>query len=126
MKTKVHAYSASNRVGRFKILHEVLNNGNERPLLQALFGLCVVLHTELHESGRGKLFIAASDLFEPLSEGQEIPEYRIEAAWPDKPFAQPWHEQGSLQSGQFRFKAIRKNIVRVPPIQVRLRPGAVN
>ena len=69
-------YPGSNRIGKFNLQHELLRDGAERPMLQALFGLCVVLGTEAHESGRGLTYIAASDLFQPLAEGEEIPEYR--------------------------------------------------
>lgn len=126
-----HPYASSNRVGMFRILHELLQDGRERPLLQALFGLCVVLHTEPCESGRGVYYIAASDLFEELREGEEIPEYRIEMAWPDQALKNPAHELTCTRSadGRFRFKAIRKIIVRVPPASLVVRapaPGSVH
>jgi len=110
------SYPDSNRVGKFKILHEVLTSGDERAMLHALFGLCVILDTVDHESGRGKEYIAASELFQPLAEGEEIPDYRIEFATQGRAFTNPEHEVGALVAqGGFRFKAIRQIIVRVPP-----------
>lgn len=129
MDTKI-AYPDSNRIGKFRIMYEVLLDGHERPLLQALFGLCLILKTEdPEESGRGVMYYAASDLFQPLLEGQEIPEYRLECAWPDQAFENPEREEQCLRSGGFRFVAIRKNIVRVPPAQLFIRataPGQVH
>lgn len=117
-------YPDSNRIGKFNILHEVLRDGRERPMLQALFGLCVILDVEEHESGRGKTYIASSELFQPLAEGAEIPEYRVERAWPDQAFKNPEHEGDCLKSAGFRFKAIRKLIVRAPAAQMAMRPVA--
>jgi hypothetical protein len=112
------AYSASNRIGKFRVLHEILNDGREQPLLKALFGLGVVLHVEPCESGRGMVYVVASDLFQPISEGEEIPEYRIESAWPDQAFTNPDHEKDCLRRDGFRFRAVRKIIVRVPPASI--------
>ena len=106
-------YPGSNRIGKFNLQHELLRDGAERPMLQALFGLCVVLGTEAHESGRGLTYIAASDIFQPLAEGEEIPEYRIEFA-AGVPFPNPEHEARRLNSGAFGFVAVRQIIVRVP------------
>lgn len=114
----------SNRIGKFRILYEILRDGRERPLLQALFGLCVILQTEPCESGRGTFYIAASDLFQPLAEGEEIPEYRLEVAWPDQAFPDPEREKDALQSNGFRFAAIRKVIVRVPLASFSVQPQA--
>jgi hypothetical protein len=62
---------------------------------------------------------AASALFQPLREKEEIPEYRIESAWPDQQFKDPEHEKDCLRGvNNFRFKAIRKIILRVPPAQL--------
>lgn len=116
------AYSLSNRIGSFNISHEWLNSGADRPLLHALFGLCVVLHVEPNASGRGLTYIAASELFQELAEGEEIPEYRIEFAC-DMPFENPEREAQRLNSGAFGFVAIRQNIVRVPPAQLVFRPA---
>jgi hypothetical protein len=129
MAVKEIAYPDSNRIGRFNIMNEVLFDGRERPILQALFGLCVILGSEDHESGRGKTYFAASELFQPLAEGEEIPEYRIECAWPDQVFKNPEHEETCLRRDGFRFKAIRKIIVRVPPAQLGLQgrvPGRLH
>ena len=109
------AYPDSPRVGKFQIAYEFLRNGAERPMLQALFGLCVILEVEPHESGRGKLFYAASDLFQALHDGEEIPEYRIEYAWPDRAFTNPADERDCIKTeGGFRFKAIRQFVIRAP------------
>jgi hypothetical protein len=56
VENKQICYPDSNRVGKFNITHEQLRNGAERPMLQALFGLCVVFDVEEHESGRGKTY----------------------------------------------------------------------
>ncbi len=121
------AYSDSNRVGKFNILHEVLHDGRERPLLLALFGLCVVLEVYENESGRGKTYIAASYLFQPLAEGEEIPDYRIECYWPDQDCPSAEIEKECIRAnGNFRFRAVRQNIVRVPPLNLSLRPQVVH
>jgi len=106
-------YPDSNRIGKFNLQHELLRDGSVRPMLQALFGLCVVLDVEDHESGRGKTYICASDLFQPLAEAEEVPEYRIEFAC-NQPFTNPEHEERRLNSGAFGFVAVRQIIVRVP------------
>jgi hypothetical protein len=73
----------------------------------------VVLSCDEHESGRGKSYIGSSDLFQPLTEGEEIPQYRIEFAY-DRAFDNPEHEAGRVNNGAFGFVAIRQNIIRVP------------
>lgn len=105
----------ANRIGKFNIMYEVLHDGAERPMLQALFGLCLVLDTVEHDSGRGRTYFASSALFQPLNPGDEIPEYRIESAWLDLAFKNPEHEQDCIKNAGFRFKAIRNTIIRVPP-----------
>jgi len=113
-------YPDSNRIGKFNIPYALLRDGTERPLLNALFGLCVILEMEDHESGHGKVYTAASEqLFQPLREGEEIPDYRIECAWPDTQFTNKDHEAECVRTPQgFRFKAIRQIIVRVPPARL--------
>lgn len=105
--------TGSNRVGKFLLSYELLGDAKERPVVQALMGLCVVLSCEEHESGRGKTYIGSSDLFQPLAEGEEIPQYRIEFAY-DQPFQNPEHEANRVNNGAFGFAAIRQNIIRVP------------
>jgi hypothetical protein len=117
-KPKTVAYANSNRIGKFQILYSSLEDGGDRPMLLALFGLCVVLEAGEHESGRGKEYIAASDLFEPLKEGEEIPEYRINFT-AGVPFADAAQEARKLSSGAYAFVAVRKIIIRVPPAQLR-------
>lgn len=112
----VELFASSNRVGKFQVLHEILMSGDEAPMLRALFGLCVVLEVGEHESGRGKLYIATSDLFQPLTEGEEIPTYRIEYAY-DCAFDDPTHETVRVNNGPFGFVAVRQNIVRAPSIE---------
>jgi hypothetical protein len=119
------AFADSPRIGKFHVPHETLNDGSERPMLQALFGLCIVLEAGEHESGRGKTYIAASELFEALNEGDEVPEYRIEFAY-DRPFEAADHEARRTNQGRFGFVAIRKIVVRVPPVQVSVRPQVVH
>ena len=116
------AYPDSNRIGKFNLAHELLRDGAARPMLQALFGLCVVLEAEEHESGRGKTYIAASELFQPLAEGEEIPEYRIEFAC-NQAFPNPDYEAKRMNSGAFGFVAIRNIIVRAPAAQLGQRAG---
>lgn len=86
-------------------------------MLRALFGLCVLIAVEPHESGRGNAYIAASDLFEALNEGEAIPNYRIEFAHA-RPFPDDAHERRRLNNGAFGFVAVRQNIVRVPTIAI--------
>lgn len=93
-------FSPDNRIGQFNVLYEQLE---DRLLFEALFSKCVVIHTEDHECGRGKRYICSSALFEPATEGEEIPEYRIESEYVD---------------GKFTFTAIRNTIIRVPPAMV--------
>jgi hypothetical protein len=113
VEKKEIVYPDSNRIGKFNLTHELLRDGSARPMLQALFGLCVVLDAEEHESGRGKSYIAASDLFQPLAENEQVPEYRIEFAC-NQAFTNPEHEARRLNSGAFGFVAVRQIIVRVP------------
>lgn len=121
------AYPDSNRVGRFQVLREVLIDGGNRPWLQALFGLCVPLEVREHESGRGKEYTCASELFQPLAEGEEIPEYRIECERLARPFtAEELKEQRVIEGGGFRFYAVRKIILRVPPASIRLTPQTLH
>lgn len=112
-------YPDSNRLGKMDILYKTLRE--EREMCGALFSLCVVLHVEDHESGRGKTYYAASDLFQPISDGAEIPEYRLEFAY-DRPFENPEREAARVNSGRFGFVAIRKNIVRVPSLTMGVMP----
>jgi hypothetical protein len=112
-------YPNSSRIGRFRVLYETLRA--DAPMCGALFALCVVLGVEECESGGGKVYLAASPLFEELKENEEVPEYRIEYAH-DGPFENPEWEARRVESGKFRFAAFRKIIVRVPPLQVGARP----
>ena len=113
VEKKEIVYPDSNRIGKFNVTHELLRDGAARPMLQALFGLCVLLDCEKHESGRGNVYIAASDLFQPLAESEEVPEYRIEFAC-NQAFPNSEHEARRLNSGAFGFVAVRQTILRVP------------
>jgi len=113
-------YPNSNRIGQFNLLSETLSDDRERTWIQALMALCVVERSYPDESGRGRTFIAASELFQPLTEGEEIPEYRIECELA-RPFT-PEENARARQSGRFKFYAVRKIIVRVPPVQTGARP----
>lgn len=104
-----------NRVGRVSILYATLHDGAERPMLRALFDLCRLVSEFPHECGRGQTFVLDGPLFDELAPGDEVPEYRVEYAWAGRPFTNPEHEQGCVRSGAFRFKAIRKIVIRVPP-----------
>jgi len=116
-------YPDSNKVGKFNVLYEVLRNGAEAPMLKALFGLCVILDVNDHESGRGRTFTAASELFQPLREGEEIPSYRIEFAKKDVPLPREEDERRRINNGDFGFTAIRQNIVRVPALNINIKAG---
>ena len=111
------AHPDSNRVGKFNLPYETLHDGAQRPMLQALFALCTVLQEEPHESGRGVRFIAAGDLFQPLAEGEEIPDYRIEFAY-DMPFPAADHQARRLDVGRFGFVAIRQFVLRPPAVGI--------
>lgn len=87
-------YNPDSRVGKFNIPHEC-----DAETLQALLKQVKILQVENHESGRGVTFMAVSSLFQALTEGEEIPEYRITV---DKD----------------GFKAIRNTIIRVPTINM--------
>jgi hypothetical protein len=91
-------YPDSDRIGSFNVLYEAHD-----PRLRALLSRCVVLREEPHESGRGKTYYAASPMFEPLADCSEIPEYRIE---------------GEQEGGEWKFKAVRKTVIRVPTVGV--------
>jgi hypothetical protein len=116
-------YPDSNRVGKFNLLYGLLEDGGARPMLQALLELCAVLEVGEHGSGRGKEYVAVSGLFQPLGEGEEIPEYRIEFAC-STPFPNQEHEARRLNSGAFGFVAIRKTIVRAPAASLACRLAA--
>lgn len=105
------AYANDNRIGRINVLYEVIRD--EREMVGALMALCVVLECEDHESGRGKTYTCASKLFQPLNDGDEIPEYRLEFVH-DQPFELPEREAVRVNSGKFGFVAIRNTIVRAP------------
>jgi hypothetical protein len=108
-------YSASNRIGQFRITYEMLE---DRELMRALFSLCLVLKAWDHESGRGKEYICASDLFDEVAEGNEVPEYRLEFDHPTLPLADREAAARCVKVGDFGFRAVRKIIVRVPPLAV--------
>lgn len=115
MDDKKIVYSESPRIGKFSLLDGVLADGSNRPWLQALFGLCVVLETGRDESGRGVEYVCASELFQPLVEGEDVPRYRIECDLA-KPFTEEERAK-ALESRRFLFYAVRQIIVRVPPAQ---------
>jgi len=126
------AYPNSNRVGKILISFETLRD--DAVLCGALFALLspsaehpnsAILGVEDHESGRGKAYIAASDLFQELADGEEIPEYRIECVH-DQPFANPEWEAKRIDSGKFGFAAFRKIIVRAPPASIGARPREIS
>lgn len=125
MQKKEIFYQDSGRIGKFKITHELLRSGVDRPMLQALFGQCIVLDSEQHESGRGVQYIAVSDLFQELKEGEEIPEYRIEFAH-GVPFDNPELEARRVNSGAFGFVAVRQIVVRAPAVHTRMQSHAVH
>ena len=123
-------YPDSNRIGHFSIMFEVLHDGTRRPMLNALFGLCVVLKTEPDESGRGTKYYCQSELFDELSEGEEIPKYRIEVCRADpSPLADPVLEARRKDNAGWSFAAVRNTIVRVPPAQLGIairKPGQLH
>jgi hypothetical protein len=116
------SYPDSNKIGQFFLTYEVIRNGADAPMLQALFSLCVILHTEQHENGRGISYYAASEkLFQPITDGSDIPEYRLEIVY-DRAFENPERERGRINVGLWGFCAVRKTILRVPPVQVQMTP----
>lgn len=121
METQTIVYPSSNRIGKFNVMYELMEDGLERPMLQALFGLCIVLEVLEHESGRGKTYIAASELFQALAEGEEIHEYRIDYVR-NQAFPNPEHEARRLNSGVFGFVATRQIIIRVPSAKFSQQP----
>lgn len=118
-------YPDSPRIGKFSILREILQDGRNAPWLKVLFGLCVILESGPDESGRGTEYIAASDLFQALKEGEEIPRYRIELAR-NMAFENPELEARRLGNAAFGFAAVRQNIVRVPAVSMRTTAHAVH
>lgn len=116
LEHQIH-FPDSDKIGCFRILFETLRDC--RAQVQALFNLCTVVHVEDDETGRGKMYYAASDLFEQIKEGSEIPEYRIESREGLNKFDQSEHEARAISStNSFRFVAIKKIIVRVPTLQI--------
>lgn len=112
--SRVDIWFPSPKVGKFRILYEILNDAQRHPMLKALFGLCIIIDVEhADETGRGKLYYACSELFQELREGEEIPEYRIEMAH-DCVFPNPEDEARRLNAGKFGFVAIRRHVLRVP------------
>jgi hypothetical protein len=109
-------YRDSNRLGKFSIRDEILNDGAERPWLGALFAMCVVIASHPDESGRGREFIAACKMFEPLVEGEEIPRYRIECE-SIRPFTEDERARATASCG-VRFYAVRNHIVRAPLLAI--------
>lgn len=115
MKTVEVYHPDSNRVGKFNVLDETVRD--DASMVGALLKLCTVLSETRHESGRGRLFIAASPLFQPLLEGEEIPEYMIEFVYGGR-FEREDRERDRIDSGPFGFVAVRNFIVRVPTIGI--------
>ena len=116
-------YVDSNRLGKFNLTFEMQK---DRELMGSLFKLMTpVIEAYPHESGRGTTFVAVSELFHQLGEGEEIPQYRLEF---DHPSAPPLSEEARREctkSGAFGWRAIRNNIVRVPPLNINLSPNKV-
>jgi len=117
-------YPNSNRLGRILVLYETI--AEQAEMLGALFALGVVVEVEDHECGRGKIYTIACrpqgpHFFDALSEGEEIPEYRIEWAH-DCAFENPEREAKRVDSGRFGFAFVRKIIVCVPPLQMGVAP----
>lgn len=108
-------YPNSNRLGRLCVLYETIADHAE--MLGALFSLGVIVEVEDHDSGRGKVYTMACKAFDPLTEGDEIPEYRIEWVH-DCAFENQEREAQRVNSGRFGFAFVRKTILRVPPLQM--------
>lgn len=115
------SYPDTNRLGKLLILDRALRD--DAAMVGALFGLVKVIKEGRHESGRGKEFYVACPadvpLFEPLREGEEIPEYRVEFVY-DRKFERDDLEARRVNNGRFGFVAIRNFIIRVPPIQMHI------
>ena len=101
------------RIGKFNVLHE-----KHGECFTALRKVLKLRHAGAHPSGRGKTYVAESDMFEPLGDGQEIPEYRIESVH-DGAFECPIHQARRIDSERYGFIAVRNNIIRVPAVQMR-------
>lgn len=108
-------YSSSNRIGKFRVMYETLE---DREAMRSLFALCVVLEAWEHESGRGREYIAVSELFEEVPEGGEVPQYRIEFDHPSLPLKGREPKAKFLKSLGFEWRAVRQNIVRVPLLNI--------
>lgn len=109
-------YKDSNRVAQIFIPYEAQKDDREK--IAALMSILVVLKAEPHENGRGTAFFVACDkdctLFEPLKEGENVPEYRLSSVY-DQKFEQEDHEARRVNVGLYGFVAVRKTIIRVPP-----------
>lgn len=109
-------FTESNRLGKFNLPDERIDH--DAGMCQHLLKLCTVIMDEPHESGRGRFIMAASPLFDALAEGDEIPEYRIEAVC-DAQFADEDKRLRAHKSGRYFFAAIRQILVRVPSVGIR-------
>lgn len=124
MNRQVH-YSATNHLGRFNVLYEQL--ASDRLLWQTILGLGVVIEAFPHESGRGTTYILASEkLFQPLTEGEEIPQYRLDVA-KNEPFRDEQLEARcvklKIEGSEVRIAATRQHIIHVPPAQMHAAAG---
>lgn len=113
-------YPNSNRLGRLLVLYETIASHAE--MLGALFSLGVIVEVDDHECGRGKVYTMACrpqgpHFFAELSEGEEIPEYRIEWVH-DGAFENQDREAQRVNAGRFGFSFVRKTVLRVPPLQM--------
>lgn len=113
----VIGYPDSNRVGCFHLPDSIQQ---DRDLCRALLSVGKVLKHGRHPDGNAETFYVASDMFDPLSEGEEIPVYRIDFV-ANCPFDDPDKEARRVNVGPFGFVAIRQYILRVPPATFALR-----
>lgn len=120
--TKV-SFPDSNRIGKFSILSGVLAGPENRVWLKALMGLCIILEAYPDESGRGTTYIAASELFDELKEGDEVPTYRIDMVGHGARFDNDVLEARRVDSGNIGFAAVRNTIIRVPLAQIATNMG---
>lgn len=125
MEGRQISFPNSNRIGKYRIMREFMTDDENRPILKALQSIVLIIETEPDETGRGTMFYAASDLFEPIAEGGEIPEYRL--CWARNcHFEREDYEakriDGKAGEETIGFVAIRKIVIHVPPATLALYP----
>jgi len=94
------------RLGKFVIHRSLIVDDTRGVMLREIMGRMLVIRAELMMDSDNVEYVAFSDLFDPLGEGEKVPWYAIYY------FAQ--------QSCQSNVKAIRQDTlqrIQVPPVQ---------